>query len=47
MPKDPTDTPAIEALKKKANQALNYAAIAFGPTGPPMDKGFRIQGWEF
>eukprot|EP00884_Botryococcus_braunii_P017370 jgi/Botrbrau1/4316/Bobra.0232s0008.1 len=44
VPKDPTDTPALQALKKKAMQAMNYVALAQGPTGPPEDKGVRIQG---
>eukprot|EP00884_Botryococcus_braunii_P008342 jgi/Botrbrau1/17509/Bobra.0054s0085.1 len=42
--KDPTDIPALHAIRKKATHALNYAALTFGPTGPPEDKGARIQG---
>eukprot|EP00884_Botryococcus_braunii_P022617 jgi/Botrbrau1/9039/Bobra.0376s0016.1 len=44
VPKDPTDTSALQAIKKKAIQALQYAKIASGPTEPPEGKGIRIQG---
>eukprot|EP00884_Botryococcus_braunii_P017375 jgi/Botrbrau1/4320/Bobra.0232s0012.1 len=44
VPKDPTNTLALEVVKKKAGEALSYVNKAHGPTGPPKGEGIRAQG---
>eukprot|EP00884_Botryococcus_braunii_P017372 jgi/Botrbrau1/4318/Bobra.0232s0010.1 len=42
--KDPTNTLALEAVKKKAGEALFYVRKAYESTGPPEGEGIRVQG---